>query len=250
MESLIQYYGDTNQGKVRETNEDAFCAQSIWDDKYILLLVVDGCGGYEGGEVASSIARNVIPEYLCGYTGGIRLELLKQAVIMANNKIHDARNTDKRLEMMGCVLTAAIIDKSNDLMLIAHVGDTRCYVYDGKELKKVTHDHSMIGELEDQGYLTEREAMKHPSRSVIDRMVGDEYHNLNDQFVDATIYPLPLSYQIMLCSDGLTDYVSSIEIRSILSKDFSTEDKVKCLIDLANSKGGLDNITVVLANKN
>lgn len=106
-----------------------------------------------------------------------------------------------------------------------------------------------MGELEDAGYLTEQEAMNHPSRAVIDRMVGDEYHNIGDSFVDATIISLPTSYQLLLCSDGLTDYVSSVEIKSILAHNFTIKEKVKCLIDLANSKGGYDNITVVLASK-
>ena len=245
----IKYYANTNQGRVRDNNEDTFCAKRIWSDKYLLLVVVDGCGGYEGGEVASELAKNVIVDYLSAPSSTIWLEQLKQAVITANNKVVDMRNSEMQLANMGCVLTAAIVDEDNGLLFIAHVGDTRCYVFDGKILKKVTRDHSLVGELEDAGYLTEHEAMNHPSRAVIDRMVGDEYHNIGDSFVDATIISLPTSYQILLCSDGLTDYVSSVEIKSILAHNFTIEEKVKCLIDLANSKGGYDNITVVLASK-
>lgn len=245
----IKYYANTDQGRVRDKNEDTFCAKRIWSDKYLLLVVVDGCGGYEGGEVASELAKNVIVDYLSAPSSIIRLEQLKQAVITANNKVVDMRNSEMRLANMGCVLTAAIVDEDNGLLFIAHVGDTRCYVFDGKILKKVTRDHSLVGELEDAGYLTEHEAMNHPSRAVIDRMVGEEYHNIGDLFVDATIISLPTSYQILLCSDGLTDYVSSVEIKSILAHNFTIEEKVKCLIDLANSKGGYDNITVVLASK-
>ncbi len=250
MTKSVQFCGNTDRGKVRVNNEDTFCAQRIWSDKYLLLLVVDGCGGYEGGEVASELARTTIVEYLTEPSTSIRLEQLKQAVISANNKIVDMRNTEERLANMGCVLTATIVDENNDLMLVAHVGDTRCYVYDGESMKKITRDHSLVGELEDVGYLTEFEAMNHPSRAVIDRMVGEEYHYLGDSFVDATIVPLPASYQILLCSDGLTDYVSGVEIKSVLAAhDFTIEEKVKCLIDLANSKGGKDNITVVSACK-
>lgn len=249
MTTPVKFYAHTDHGKVRDNNEDTFCAQKIWSDKYLLLVVVDGCGGYEGGEVASELAKNVIVDYLSAPSSTIRLEQLKQAVITANNKVVDVRNSEMRLANMGCVLTAAIVDEDNGLLFIAHVGDTRCYVFDGNILKKVTRDHSLVGELEDAGYLTEHEAMNHPSRAVIDRMVGDEHHNIGDSFVDATIISLPASYQILLCSDGLTDYVSSIEIKSVLAHNFTIEEKVKCLIDLANSKGGYDNITVLLASK-
>lgn len=132
MTTPIKYYANTDQGRVRDNNEDTFCAKKIWSDKYLLLVVVDGCGGYEGGEVASELAKNVIVDYLSAPSSTIRLEQLKQAVITANNKVVDMRNSEMRLANMGCVLTAAIMDEDNGLLFIAHVGDTRCYVFDGR----------------------------------------------------------------------------------------------------------------------
>lgn len=249
MTHTILYAAGTDRGRVRDTNEDAFFTKTIWDGKYLLMLVVDGCGGYEGGEIASEIARSVIPGFLDVHSEGVRMESLKQAVLMANNTICDARELDGRYSAMGCVLTSVILDKENDLMLIAHVGDTRCYVFDGQELRKITRDHSMVGELEDEGLITEAEAMNHPSRAIIDRMVGEGRHTLQDQFVDATIYPLPPYYQILLCSDGLTDCVTAAEIKSVLSRKTTVEDKTRCLIELSINKGGEDNVTVVLAEK-
>lgn len=248
MGTKVQYYAVTDQGKVRKNNEDCFCARKIWSDKYLLLAVIDGCGGYEGGEIASELAKNIITEYISTPSSTTRLEQLRQSVVMANNKIVEMRAAVMQLANMGCVLTAAIVDVDNGLLFIAHVGDTRCYVFDGKELRKITRDHSFVGELEDAGYLTEYEAMNHPSRSVINRMVGDEYHGIDDSFVDATIISLPLSYQILLCSDGLTDYVSSDEIMSVLTVSLPIEEKAQRLVDMANSKGGNDNITIVLAS--
>lgn len=148
---------------------------------------------------------------------------------------------------MGCVLTAAIIDQTNGLLLLSHVGDTRCYLFADGTLRKLTRDHSLVGELEDAGAMSEKEAMNHPRRSVIDRMVGEEYHRLDDGFVDSTIIPLPDDYSILICSDGLTDLVSSAEIKGILKTDYSAEEKTKCLIEYANKKGGKDNVTIVLA---
>lgn len=247
MNKTVHFYGKSDKGKIRKANEDTFCARKIWSDKYLLLLVVDGCGGYEGGEVASKVARAAIMDYLAMPNNDIRLEQLKQSVITANNKVVAMRETSPQLANMGCVLTAAVLDIENGLLFISHVGDTRCYVFDGRELKKITRDHSFVGELEDSGYLTETEAMNHPSRAIIDRMIGDEKHSLFDSFVDATIVSLDVNYQILVCSDGLTDYVTSNEIKSVLTRNVAVEEKVSSLVDLANRKGGYDNITVVLA---
>ena len=95
--------------------------------------------------------------------------------------------------------------------------------------------------------MSEKEAMSHPRRSVIDRMVGEEYHRLDDGFVDSSIIPLPDDYTILICSDGLTDMVSSSEMKGILKAKYSTEEKTTCLIEYANKKGGKDNVTIVIA---
>ena len=248
MKRNLSYYGATDTGLTRKNNEDTFFISPIWGGEYLLLVVVDGCGGYEGGEVASAIARDEIVAYLTGYNKeASRLSLLEEAVCVANNKIVRQRAERRRLSSMGCVLTAAIVDLANGLLLLSHVGDTRCYLYCGGTLRKLTRDHSLVGEMEDTGAISETEAMSHPRRSVIDRMVGEEYHRLDDGFVDSTIIPLPDDFLILLCSDGLTDMVSSPEIKAILNADYSDEDKTKCLIEYANKKGGKDNITVVIA---
>lgn len=235
-------------GNVRSNNEDTFSISPIWDNDYLLLTVIDGCGGYEGGEVASALARDEITSFLKGYaTPDSRLSLLEEAVCLANNKILRKRDENKKLSSMGCVLTAAIIDRKNGLLLLAHVGDTRCYLYSNGTFRKLSLDHSLVGELEDSGEITEIEAMNHPKRSVIDRMLGEDFHRRNDGFVDTTIVPLPEEYSVLLCSDGLTDMVTASEIKGILRTDYTTEEKTNCLIEYAKKKGGRDNITVILA---
>lgn len=244
----LSYFGATDTGLVRKNNEDTFIITPIWGGEYLLMVVVDGCGGYEGGEVASALAREEILAFLSGYGGDAsRLSLLEEAVCIANNKIVRKRVECKKLSSMGCVLTAAVIDLANGLLLLSHVGDTRCYLFADGTLRKLTRDHSLVGELEDAGAMSEQEAMNHPRRSVIDRMVGEEYHRLDDGFVDSTIIPLQNEYSILICSDGLTDLVSSSEIKGILKADYSTEEKTKCLIEYANKKGGKDNVTIVIA---
>lgn len=248
MKRILTYFGATDTGLVRKNNEDTFSITPIWGEDYLLMVVVDGCGGYEGGEVASAIARDEIVTFLSGYINdNSRLSILEEAVCMANNRIVRRRAESKKLSSMGCVLTAAVIDRANGLLLLSHVGDTRCYLFADGTLRKLTRDHSLVGELEDTGVMTEKEAMSHPRRSVIDRMVGEEYHRLDDGFVDSTIIPLPDDYTILICSDGLTDMVSSTEIKGILKAKYSTEEKTTCLIEYANKKGGKDNVTIVIA---
>ena len=242
----IIFYGNTDTGKRRTNNEDAFVVEWL-DDNSVLAIVIDGVGGYEGGEVAAEIAQQEIPSYLREFNRGERLELLKQAVVCANNTIYDRRQFDKARTYMSCVLTSALVDISRNVIDMVHVGDTRLYQFHNGELSKLSHDHSFVGYCEEIGDLTEEEAMHHPRRNEISRSVGEERHGVNDQgFLEAFEFPLLPNTICLLCSDGLTDLVTSAQISAILGKDISLEEKTKQLIDAANEAGGKDNITVVL----
>lgn len=247
----MKYYGETNVGKIRTNNEDAFIAQTIWSNRYILCVAIDGVGGYEGGEVAAQIAQEYIPKHLAGLLRDNPLDALKEAVVEANNRICEARHQDSMRPNMGCVLSAGIIELDENVIDVVHVGDSRIYRYEDGVLKKITHDHSLVGYREEIGELTEEEAMNHPQRNIIDRLLGDELHTTTDRgFFEASKWPLKDNTQLLFCSDGLTDLVTSAEITEILDKPISPEEKTKQLIDKANSKGGKDNITVVLAVAN
>ena len=187
----ISIYGQTDMGRVRTNNEDAFVAQSLWDENTFLAIAIDGVGGYEGGEIAADIARKSIPEFLSVSSNGERIELLKQAVTAANNAIFEARETDPEHGQMSCVLTAAIIDIAQREISMAHVGDSRLYGFHHGELRKLSHDHSLIGYREEIGDLTEEEAMHHPQRNVIGRDLGSQKHKANDdEFIEAQVFPL------------------------------------------------------------
>lgn len=242
----VVFYGNTDTGKRRTNNEDAFVVEWL-DDNSVLAIVIDGVGGYEGGEVAAEIAQREIPSYLREFNRGERLELLKQAVVCANNTIYDRRQFDKARPNMSCVLTLALVDISRNVIDMVHVGDTRLYQFHNGELSKLSHDHSFVGYCEEIGDLTEEEAMHHPRRNEISRSVGEERHGVNDQgFLEAVEFPLLPNTTFLLCSDGLTDLVTSAQISDILGKDISLEDKTKELINAANEAGGKDNVTVVL----
>ncbi len=238
-------YGNTDAGLVRTNNEDAFITQAIWDNTHWLLVVIDGLGGYEGGEVAAKIAKNSILNYVLDKQEDDTLDVIMQAVVEANNAIYRQRNDSYK--DMGCVITAAILDLEKKQLNVAHVGDTRLYQYDNNELVKLTHDHSFVGGLEDGGHISESEAMNHPRRNLIDRIVGDELKDTETpRFIEAAIFPISSGYQYLFCSDGLSDMLTSADITSVLQKSLNVKKKVNQLIDYANKKGGKDNITTVV----
>ena len=245
-EEKLMYYGLSDMGKQRTNNEDAYIAEQL-DENTILAVAIDGVGGYEGGEVAAEIAKTEIPKYLHEFQNGERIELLKQAVICANNAIYDRRQFDKARPDMSCVLTSAIVDKDRKVIDMVHVGDTRLYQYRHGELRKLSHDHSLIGYREEVGDLTEEQAMHHPQRNVISRDVGSGKHGVEDRdFLEAEEFPLLPNSTLLLCSDGLTDLITSKQIVEILKQNHPIEEKAQALIAAANEAGGKDNITVVL----
>lgn len=242
----VLFYGITDLGKVRDNNEDAFVVQKIWDDNHVLAVVIDGVGGNEGGEVAAEIAKTSIVEYLQKYCNGERVELLKQAVVFANNAILDERRKQLQYANMSCVLTAVLVEVDKRRLNMVHVGDTRLYQYTADSLVKLSHDHSMVGYREEIGDLTEIEAMTHPQRNIISKDVGSELLDNNTDYVETAVFDLYNHPSLLLCSDGLCDMITSSHIKRILDENLSVEEKVGKLITAANDAGGKDNVTVVL----
>lgn len=243
----ITFFGNTDMGQIRTNNEDAFIAQYIWDEKHILAVAIDGVGGYEGGEVASALAQKCIVEYLESYSDGERLDLLKQAVIHANNTIFSERKNLPQYSSMSCVLTAILVETESKRINMAHIGDTRLYQYANGNIVKLSHDHSLIGYREEIGELTEEQAMKHPQRNIIGRDVGSQFLESDGKdYVEVETFPLIPNSILLLCSDGLCDMVTSKQMKIELEKDLPVKDKVNNLIKVANEAGGKDNVTVVL----
>lgn len=246
---VAKVYGDSDKGLVRTNNEDAFIAQKVWDDSHWLLVVVDGLGGYEGGEVAATIAQETILQTVKEMKGEDCLDAIIQSVTDANNAIFNQRSSEEGLSDMGCVVTAAILDLEKKQLNVAHVGDTRLYQLDGNGLIKLTHDHSFVGALEDEGSISEEDAMNHPRRNLIDRIVGDDLKETESpKFIEGAVFPVAKGNQYLLCSDGLSDMLSSVEINSVLQKGVNVKKKVNQLIEAANKNGGKDNVTVIVAS--
>src|SRR5687767_2912174 len=240
------YFGITDTGKMRDNNEDDFIAEKILKDRYIMGCVIDGVGGYEGGEVATQIARETILHYLSIPSGDI-VTMMKEALKVANQKISEEKLKNSEHENMACVVTMAIADVKNRKFYYAHVGDTRLYLFRDNSLVKITKDHSFVGFLEDSGRLSEEEAMNHPKRNEISKALGFTIMmKAEEEFIETGESPFLPGDILLLCSDGLSDMISSDQMVSILSNTDPLNVKAKELIALANNAGGKDNITVVL----
>lgn len=233
--------GDTHPGKKRENNEDRVHC----DPERGIFIVIDGVGGQAAGEVAAGIALGELRGRL-ERKSGTPVDRIREAIALANNDIYRLSQQESQWHGMACVLTVAVIE--NNRATIGHVGDTRLYEIHRGQIRKITHDHSPVGEREEAGDLTELEAMRHPRRNEIYRDVGSEPHELEDEdFIEVIQIPLDPDSALLLCSDGLTDLVTSEKIRQVIERNAGNPDQsVRELIDLANEAGGKDNISVIV----
>lgn len=230
----------THVGRTREVNEDSIL--TFQTNEYSLLIVADGMGGHQGGEVASSIAVNSIKEFIkenfLEYED--KEELIRDSIILANKTIYEKALNNSELSGMGTTVTLSLIIKDN--LYIGHVGDSRAYIIKGEVLSQITEDHSYINELLKKGAITEEEAKIHPMKNLITRAVGTDKYIVIDTYKDYIVE----SDTLVVCSDGLTRHVEDDEILNII-KEKGLD--VTALIDLTNARGGKDNISVILARK-
>jgi PPM family protein phosphatase len=231
----------SDTGKRRKKNEDRYYI----DPDRGIYAVIDGVGGHAAGERAAEVAVEVIRERLERQTGTPE-ERLREAIALANNEIFRLSRSRPEWNGMACVVTVALLE--DDIVTIGHVGDSRLYLLRPGEIRKITHDHSPVGEREDRGEISEAEAMRHSRRNEIYRDVGSSDRNPDDPaFIEIATFAMPADGLLLLCSDGLTDLVSSAEIRAGIERytpDFDAA--IHALIDAANHAGGKDNITVVV----
>ncbi|MEP7163535.1 MAG: protein phosphatase 2C domain-containing protein [Ferruginibacter sp.] len=248
---MAEYFvGITDKGKLRHNNEDTFIVQELAGNGLIAACVIDGVGGYNGGEVAAGIARTVIAEHLQHLPPGV-INAIREAIAAANDKILDEKKKDHKNDQMACVLTCAVVDITNNKFYYAHVGDTRLYLLRDHSLVKLSRDHSVVGFLEESGRLSEEDAMQHPMRNEINKALGFE-ENINeiDEFIESGESPFLPGDTILLCSDGLSDMINSNTISSILLTKKDLVEKAHDLVNAANLAGGKDNITAVLVENN
>lgn len=223
---------------------------------FLSAVVCDGMGGAKGGNVASSLAvksyNKVIKDEMSKTSPDLITEseielFIKSAIEKANTAVFEAANYDIDLEGMGTTLVSVLI--CDQKTIAANVGDSRLYVYKNGLVKQVTNDHSFVQYLIDKGSISKEEAKNHPNKNIILRALGvnesveSEIFNINNDDYE----------MLLLCSDGLTTHMSDDEISEVIAENIinnnSLKKKAEILIEKANNKGGLDNITAVLIAK-
>ncbi|MDH5756247.1 MAG: protein phosphatase 2C domain-containing protein [Nitrospinota bacterium] len=242
---MMEISGLTDKGKVRTHNEDAWFA----DGAMGLLVVSDGMGSEEGGALAAEIVVKTLPEIImqegtniANLNDPFAVDIISKQIVALNRNVFDSSRGKVNLAGMGATMVMALV--RGDRAMIAHMGDSRAYLYRDDYLLALTKDHSVIRLLLDAGEITEEEVASHPARGKITRFIGME----DDVPPDISLIHLENGDRILLCSDGLTSMLGEKEIQEQLRKTVSPKAVCRYLVDAANMAGGKDNITAVLAD--
>ncbi|PWU68914.1 Stp1/IreP family PP2C-type Ser/Thr phosphatase [Gracilibacillus dipsosauri] len=238
----MKYYFRSDKGKIREINEDAVSV--LEDTDHILALVADGMGGHQAGDVASQLAiesvvrmwENKEPRVSNKESAEVWLQ---SAVSKANNTVYEQSQQEDKYKGMGTTIVAAICHQT--FISVAHIGDSRAYLLDKEDYKQITADHSLVGELVRTGQLSEEDAQVHPRKNVILKALGTE------KDVEPDVYSTTWEEgsKLLLCTDGLTNKIDDNELyQKLLQK--GSQQLIDELIQLANQRGGEDNITLAL----
>lgn len=237
-------------GNIRTNNEDTGMFYKVADEQVIrekgyLLLVADGMGGHNAGEVASSMAGEIISRgYFNQKSNGSVERNLEKVFILANKNIFDKASADNAFSGMGTTCTALVL--IGQTVYYAHVGDSRAYMQKGDVIIQITQDHTYVQELVNKGDITAQEAAVHPKRNILTNAMGTK----PDMRVDTGKFSLAFENndKLLICSDGLYDYLNDNELKEILKKQ-EPKAAATTMINLAKERGGHDNITVVLAQR-
>ena len=231
----------SDRGKVRPSNQDSYLLEET--DKGMLCILADGMGGYAGGEIASKMAVDLIFQGVAEATEEVNEETLLDILTRANDAIYRKSIVEPGLTGMGTTLCVALIMRERTIL--AHVGDSRIYLWHDKELRQLTKDHTLVAELIRSGEITAEQALTHPHRHILTRAFGVEY---NTQ-LDMETIQLNEGDRLLMCSDGLYMYVTDEEIRRLLVRRPSVKKVCDRLLEKAMKGGGADNITVLCVEK-
>jgi len=236
MALALRYAARSDTGLIRAINEDSGYAGPR------LLVIADGVGGHAAGEVASSVAVASMAALDEDSPGGDLLERLSAAVTNANGYLRDMVHGDPDLKGMGTTLTALL--RAGSRLGLVHVGDSRAYLLRGKTLQQLTHDHTFVQTLVDEGRITAEEADHHPQRNLITNSLDGR----EDIELDLSVRETKAGDRYLLCSDGLSGVVSEETLRDTLLDEADTDVVVERLVDLALKGGGPDNVTAIVAD--
>ncbi|HEO8422522.1 TPA: Stp1/IreP family PP2C-type Ser/Thr phosphatase [Yersinia enterocolitica] len=233
----------TDKGKVRQHNEDSGAIIRNSSGQR-LAIVADGMGGHRAGDVASSLTVEKLTELWAMVeeikTADEAENWLKTNILEVNQYVFDYASTHPECEGMGTTIIGVI--STENFSTIAHVGDSRCYLYNEDGFKQITEDHSLVNELVRMGQISKEDAEHHPRKNVVLRALG------TDAQLDIDVMTIMFEEGdiIFICSDGLSNKVTDQQIKEVLEKENTLEEKASTLIETANINGGEDNITVVI----
>ncbi|MDR2591129.1 MAG: Stp1/IreP family PP2C-type Ser/Thr phosphatase [Oscillospiraceae bacterium] len=244
----MELWGVTDCGRVRKHNQDVFRIQHSDEHDIAILVVCDGMGGTNAGNVASELAASSFLDYIKKHIDDLKnlddyAELISDASVNANTVVFDRSLYNDEYEGMGTTLVAAIISEYG--VVVSNIGDSRLYSVIENEIKQVTTDHSVIEEMVERGEITRAEARIHPSRNLITRAIGASPYEPPDVFV----INLNKNDYLVLCSDGLTNMVLETEILAQLQSNNTVQESCEILLKMALERGAPDNVTIVILRR-
>jgi len=233
----------TSTGKIRHINQDScYISEKGAGALPNVFIVADGMGGHNGGEIASRFSMAFFLEYVSANASadnGI-LDYMLKAMSYSNLKVYEKSFDSSDLAGMGTTFTSCALNEGK--LYAAHIGDSRIYLISGKSIKQITNDHSYVGLLVKAGQITEEEAITHPKKNILTKVLGTD----KEIDADGSEHDIGGARYVLLCSDGLTNMVSDKELHKIVNSKASLNEKLETLIERANENGGYDNITAVL----
>jgi len=239
----MKIYGMTDKGLARKNNQDTFLITNV--KNVSLSFVCDGMGGPGGGEIASELAKeSFLSKFSMLYDPSDSINTLKTKITSILNEINKEilhkSFENEELTGMGTTFVGLITD--GDRALVINIGDSRAYLIKNDTITQITKDHSMVQQLYDEGKIDKMSMKNHPQKNIITRALGAY------EYIEPDFYELKLKKgdSILLCSDGLSNTVDEKEILFEVTTGSSVENTIKQLIEIANKRGGLDNITAVL----
>jgi len=247
----MELWGITDSGKVRKYNQDVFKMFSNEDKDIAVLVVCDGMGGANAGDVASELAADAFMDHMRTWIDNLSnestlneiAEIMTKAVIVANSLVFKKSQQDEEHTGMGTTLTAAV--STNDGEVVVNVGDSRLYHVTNNKITQITRDHSVVEDMVERGEITRSQARWHSSRNLITRALGTGLYEPPDVF----FFKMKSGEAILLCSDGLTDVVLDNEIQFELLRGATVREICEALVDKALERGAPDNVTAVILRK-
>ncbi len=234
----------TDPGRARDNNEDSV----VYDEPTLTVVLADGMGGYNAGEIASGMAtafiKSELSRWLTEAGDGAKAREVRRAMEIcvdnANRSIFNSANSNAQYAGMGTTLVTGVFRE--DKLVLGHIGDSRCYRLRAGVLEQITKDHSLLQEQMDAGLITPEQAATSSIKNLVTRALGVD----DTVLLEVNEHQVLVGDTYLLCSDGLSDMIDDAAIAKILTTELTLEQKASQLIDLANENGGRDNISVLL----